>query len=60
MISVESMDFRQLQALIAIADHGSFSAAASALHTVHSNISHNIPTYLYLLLLHAYTHRDCS
>jgi DNA-binding transcriptional LysR family regulator len=36
------MDFRQLQALIAIADHGSFSAAASALHTVQSNVSSHI------------------
>ncbi|HUJ66248.1 MAG TPA: LysR family transcriptional regulator [Acidimicrobiales bacterium] len=36
------MDFRQLQALIAIADHGSFSAAAAALHTVQSNVSSHI------------------
>jgi LysR family hydrogen peroxide-inducible transcriptional activator len=36
------MDFRQLQALIAIADHGSFSAAATALQTVQSNISSHI------------------
>jgi LysR family hydrogen peroxide-inducible transcriptional activator len=36
------MDFRQLQALIAIADHGSFSAAASALHTVQSNVSSHV------------------
>lgn len=33
------MELRQLQALIAIADHGSFSAAAAALHTVQSNVS---------------------
>src|SRR5579863_399677 len=36
------MDFRQLQALIAIADHGSFSAAATALHTVQSNVSSHV------------------
>ena len=33
------MDLRQLSALVAIADHGSFSAAADALSTVQSNIS---------------------
>lgn len=36
------MDFRQLQALIAISDHGSFSSAATALHTVQSNVSSHI------------------
>src|SRR5579875_973532 len=36
------MELRQLQALIAIADHGSFSAAATALHTVQSNVSSHI------------------
>jgi DNA-binding transcriptional LysR family regulator len=36
------MDLRQLQALIAIADNGSFSAAATALHTVQSNVSSHI------------------
>lgn len=36
------MDFRQLQALIAIADHGSFSAAATALDTVQSNVSSHV------------------
>jgi LysR family hydrogen peroxide-inducible transcriptional activator len=36
------MDLRQLQALIAIADHGSFSAAAASLHTVQSNVSSHI------------------
>ena len=36
------MDLRQLYALTAIADHGSFSAAASALHTVQSNVSSHI------------------
>lgn len=33
------MDIRQLQALVAVADHGTFSAAAAALATVQSNIS---------------------
>ncbi|MSX21342.1 MAG: LysR family transcriptional regulator, partial [Actinobacteria bacterium] len=33
------MDLRQLAALTAIADHGSFSAAARALFTVQSNVS---------------------
>ena len=37
-----SVDLRQLDALVAIADHGSFSRAASALHTVQSNISGHI------------------
>lgn len=36
------MDLRQLNALVAIADHGSFSSAARALHTVQSNISNHI------------------
>lgn len=36
------MELRQLQALIAIADHGSFSSAATALHTVQSNVSSHI------------------
>jgi LysR family hydrogen peroxide-inducible transcriptional activator len=36
------MDIRQLQSLIAIADHGSFSAAAGALHTVQSNVSSHV------------------
>ena len=36
------MDLRQIQALIAIADHGSFSAAAAALHTVQSNVSSHV------------------
>jgi DNA-binding transcriptional LysR family regulator len=36
------MDLRQLTTLIAIADHGSFSAAARALYTVQSNVSGHI------------------
>jgi DNA-binding transcriptional LysR family regulator len=36
------MDIRQLSALLAVADHGSFSGAARALHTVQSNISTRI------------------
>jgi DNA-binding transcriptional LysR family regulator len=36
------VDLRQLQALVAIADTGSFSAAAAALHTVQSNVSSHV------------------
>src|ERR1019366_5892420 len=36
------MDLRQRNALIAIDDHGSFSAAADALATVQSNISTHV------------------
>jgi DNA-binding transcriptional LysR family regulator len=36
------MDLRQLNALLAVADHGSFSAAARALHTVQSNVSTHV------------------
>lgn len=36
------MDLRQLTALVAIADHGTFSAAARALYTVQSNVSGHI------------------
>ena len=36
------MDVRQLAALVAIADHGTFSAAARALFTVQSNVSGHI------------------
>ncbi len=36
------MEIRQLEALIGIADHGSFSGAAGALGTVQSNISNRI------------------
>lgn len=36
------MDVRQLKALIAVADHGTFSAAADVLDTVQSNVSAHI------------------
>jgi LysR family hydrogen peroxide-inducible transcriptional activator len=36
------MDLRQLNALVAVADHASFSAAARALHTVQSNVSTHV------------------
>jgi LysR family hydrogen peroxide-inducible transcriptional activator len=36
------MDLRQLAALVAIADTGTFSAAADALHTVQSNVSTHV------------------
>jgi DNA-binding transcriptional LysR family regulator len=36
------MDLRQLGALVAVADHGSFSAAARALFTVQSNVSAHV------------------
>ena len=36
------MDLRQLSALVAVADEGSFSAAAASLHTVQSNVSTHI------------------
>lgn len=36
------MDLRQLAALVAVGDHGSFSAAAEALHTVQSNVSAHV------------------
>ena len=41
-LSFGQMDVRQLAALVAIADHGSFSAAARALFTVQSNVSSHI------------------
>ncbi|HVB06632.1 MAG TPA: LysR family transcriptional regulator [Acidimicrobiales bacterium] len=36
------MDLRQLHAIVAIAEHGSFSAAAEALQTVQSNVSTHV------------------
>ena len=36
------MDLKQLQSLLAVAEHGSFSAAARATHTVQSNVSTHI------------------
>ena len=36
------MELRQLAALVAVTDHGSFSAAADALHTVQSNVSSHV------------------
>jgi LysR family hydrogen peroxide-inducible transcriptional activator len=36
------MDLRQLSAIVAVADHRTFSAAARALHTVQSNISTHV------------------
>jgi DNA-binding transcriptional LysR family regulator len=36
------MDLRQLHALVAVADHGGFTAAARALHTVQSNVSTHV------------------
>jgi DNA-binding transcriptional LysR family regulator len=36
------VDFRQLQALLAVSEHGSFSAAAKALYTVQSNVSAHV------------------
>ena len=36
------MDLRQLAALTAVADYGSFSAAARSLHTVQSNVSTHV------------------
>lgn len=36
------MDVRQLTALLSVAEHGTFSAAADALHTVQSNVSAHV------------------
>ena len=37
-----TMDLRQLQAFLAVVDHGGFTAAAKATHTVQSNISTHV------------------
>lgn len=37
-----TMDLRQLQSLLAVVDHGGFTAAARATHTVQSNISAHV------------------
>src|SRR5690606_32278208 len=42
MPSLRAMDLRQLAALTAVADAGSFSAAARRLHTVQSNVSTHV------------------
>ena len=36
------MDLKQLTALLAVAEHGSFTAAAHAIHTVQSNVSSHV------------------
>lgn len=36
------MDIRQLQTLLAVVDHGGFTAASKALHTVQSNVSGHV------------------
>jgi LysR family hydrogen peroxide-inducible transcriptional activator len=42
MASLRAMDLRQLAALVAVAETGTFSAAAEALHTVQSNVSTHV------------------
>lgn len=42
MSSLGAMDLRQLASLVAIADAGTFSAAATRLHTVQSNVSTHV------------------
>jgi DNA-binding transcriptional LysR family regulator len=42
MPSLILMDLRQLQAFLAVIDHGGFTAAARATHTVQSNISTHV------------------
>src|SRR6187200_70982 len=37
-----SVDIRQLEALLAVAEEGSFTAAADRLHTVQSNVSEHV------------------
>ena len=36
------MDIRQLEALLAVSEEGSFTAAADRLHTVQSNVSEHV------------------
>jgi len=42
LLSVIAMELRHLQALVAVAEHGSFSAAADFLGTVQSNVSSHV------------------
>src|SRR3990170_1091440 len=42
MPSLAAMDLRQLAARVAVAEPGTFSAAADALHTVQSNVSTHV------------------
>ena len=42
MWQTDGVDVRQLQALVAVAEHGTFSSAAKSLHTVQSNISAHV------------------
>lgn len=42
MLSLMAMDLRQLHALVAVAETGTFSAAADVLHTVQSNVSAHV------------------
>ncbi len=42
MPSLAAMDLRQLQAFLAVVDHGGFTAAAKATHTVQSNVSTHV------------------
>jgi DNA-binding transcriptional LysR family regulator len=42
MASLRQMDLRQLAALVAVAETGTFSAAADVLHTVQSNVSTHV------------------
>src|SRR3954471_5954855 len=37
-----AVDFRQLETLLAVAEEGSFTAAADRLHTVQSNVSEHV------------------
>lgn len=41
-LSLKEMDIRQLQAFLAVVEHGGFTAAAKATHTVQSNISNHV------------------